>query len=142
MSSPEKDPIRLGLPHRNPFIFIDEVLFLDSRESRCRKVFPSSDPLFLGHFPDNPIVPGVLLTEGLAQAAGLIAGYSSVGPFLLSAIRNMKFPAAAKPEEEILFHAEKMGEMGSLWQFAVRATADLRLVAEGQVILNRVSAAS
>ena len=53
-----KDPESLGLPHREPFVFVDEVLTATKGEAQCLKIFSSDDPMFRGHFPGNPIVPG------------------------------------------------------------------------------------
>jgi 3-hydroxyacyl-[acyl-carrier-protein] dehydratase len=133
------DPIALGLPHREPFVFVDEVTELAAGESACgTKTFSGDEPMFAGHFPGNPIVPGVILTEALAQMAG-IAGGGEGRKFLLSSIRAMKFPAAAKPRELIQLSAKKTGAMGGLWMFAVTATVADRVVADGQVVLNEMS---
>ncbi len=133
-----QSPITLGLPHRPPFVFVDKVISLDAGMSAtCEKTFPPDDPMFQGHFPGNPIVPGVILTEALAQTAG-IAGAS--GPekrrFLLSAIRNMKFPAAARPNETLTLTAKKTTVMGHLWMFEVHAKTPSGFVAEGQIVLS------
>ncbi|MEO6053637.1 MAG: 3-hydroxyacyl-[acyl-carrier-protein] dehydratase FabZ, partial [Chthoniobacterales bacterium] len=89
------------------------------------------------HFPDNPIVPGVILTEALAQTAGIAAASAGASRrFLLSAIRSMKFPKAALPEKTILLEAKKVGEMGSLFQFETKASIDGETVAEGTIILS------
>jgi 3-hydroxyacyl-[acyl-carrier-protein] dehydratase len=134
------DPIALGLPHREPFIFIDEVTALTPGESAvARKCFPHSTPFFAGHFPGRPIVPGVILAEALAQTAGIAASKEGVS-FLLSAIRAMKFPGTALPDEVIHLYAKKTGCMGGLWQFEVRATVGERVVAEGALVLNEVAA--
>lgn len=131
------DPTALGLPHREPFVFVKDVTEVaEGASARGVTQFEAEEPMFRGHFPGNPIVPGVILTEALAQMAG-IAGASGGGRrFLLSAIRNMKFPGAAKPGEEIALEAAKTGEMGGLWMFQVRASVGERVVAEGQVVLN------
>lgn len=132
------DPIAMGLPHREPFVFVDEVLACVPGESaEAHKTFAVSTPFFAGHFPGRPIVPGVILAEALAQTAGIAAGQSGRS-FLLSAIRAMKFPGAALPEERITLSARKLGAMGPLWQFEVRATVGDRVVAEGTVVLNEV----
>lgn len=132
-------PEELGLPHRPPFIFVDRVIEVEPEKSaRGEKTFAPNDPLFTGHFPGNPLVPGVLLTEALAQVAGLAAGQDG-RHFLLSAIRSMKFPSAARPGERIDLTATKTGAMGGLWMFDVKATVNGQTVAEGQIVLNEAS---
>ena len=133
------DPIALGLPHRAPFIFIDEVLEVRAgEEAVCRKTFSPDEPFFAGHFPGDPIVPGVILTEALAQTAG-IAGGGEGRAFRLTAIKAMKFPGAVRPEEEITLKAGKRAAVGGLWQFDVEARAGGRVVAEGVVVLNETA---
>jgi len=129
------DPIQLGLPHRPPFIFIDEVTSVEAgRNANAVKRFSSHEPFLQGHFPGNPIIPGVLITEALAQTAGIAIG----GPgkmFLLTAIRAMKFLRPVRPEERIDLFAECLNEMNGLAQCAVRATCKGESVAEGQLVL-------
>ena len=133
------DPVALGLPHREPFIFVDEALALAPGESaECRKVFPPEEPFFRGHFPGDPLVPGVILAEALAQTAGLAAGQAGRA-FRLSAIRGMKFLRPVRPNEEILLSARKIAMIGGLWQFEVVARVGGVPVAEGVVVLSEVS---
>lgn len=134
---PSHDPIAHGLPHRKPFLFVDRVIEHIPWTGAVGEItFAADDPMFAGHFPGNPIVPGVILTEALAQVAG-IAGASKTG-FLLSAIRAMKFPSPARPGEKILLRATKTGSLGGLIQFSVSAETGGRTVAEGQVVLNEL----
>ncbi len=135
-----------ALPHRPPFVFVRQVLRCDAgRIAECSASFDGDDPMFAGHFPGNPLVPGVILTEALAQTAGIAAasGYpENARPlFLLSAIRGMKFLVSVRPEEEIRLRAEKLAQVGQLLQFKVQASVGGTVVAEGQLVLN-VSAES
>jgi 3-hydroxyacyl-[acyl-carrier-protein] dehydratase len=129
------DPISLGLPHRPPFIFIDEVDNLEAGvQAEARKQFAGDEAFFQGHFPGDPIVPGVLVTEAMAQTAGIAIG----GPgksFLLTAIQAMKFLRPIRPREEIHLRAERIGEVGGLVQCVVEARIEGELVAKGQLIL-------
>lgn len=130
------DPIALGLPHRAPFIFVDEVRAVVPGESaECRQTFPPGEPFFAGHFPGDPLVPGVILTEALAQTAGLAAGQPGRA-FRLSAIRAMKFLRAVRPADEITLSARKVAVVGALWQFEVAARVGGEVVAEGLIVLS------
>lgn len=138
---PCADSRLLGLPHRAPFVFVREILSChDGRTAECATWFDPTDPMFGGHFPGNPLVPGVILTEALAQTAGIAAasGYAEGERplFLLSAIRGMKFLRAVRPAEQIVLRAEKLAKVGDLMQFAVAASVAGETVAEGQLVLS------
>ncbi|MGI8889475.1 MAG: 3-hydroxyacyl-ACP dehydratase FabZ family protein [Chthoniobacterales bacterium] len=129
------------LPHRPPFVFVRHLVRCDpGHTAECTTVFAHDDPMFAGHFPGNPLVPGVILTEALAQTAGIAAasGFPPEAPphFLLSAIRGMKFLRAVRPGEEISLRGEKLAEIGHLWQFKVVAQVAGETVAEGQLVLS------
>lgn len=131
----------LGLPHRPPFVFVREILKCDPGVSvEAATSFASDDPMFAGHFPGNPLVPGVILAEALAQAAGIAAasGYPDEAKplFLLSAIRGMKFFRAVRPGEQIDLRAEKLAQVDELVQFKVEASVKGVRVAEGQLVLS------
>lgn len=132
-----------GLPHRPPFVFVREIIARDPGVSaQCAMVFAADDPMFAGHFPGNPLVPGVILTEALAQTAGIAAAPADAKDakprFLLSGIRAMKFFQAVRPEERIILRAKKLAEVDGLLQFEVEALVADTLVAAGQLVLNVV----
>src|SRR5712691_3102877 len=100
------DPVLAGLPHRPPFVFVRELIqCVPGIAADYAMIFRKEDPIFAGHFPGNPMVPGVILTEALAQTAGIVAAAvyaENARPrFLLSAIRAMKFFHAVHPQERI-----------------------------------------
>ncbi|MFL6521612.1 MAG: 3-hydroxyacyl-ACP dehydratase FabZ family protein [Chthoniobacterales bacterium] len=118
-----------------------EVIECDpGRCVHARMWFEPDDPMFAGHFPGNPIVPGVIITEALAQAAGIAAasGYPETEKpvFLLSAIRTMKFLKAVGPGSKIDLRAEKIAATDALLQFQVTARVDGAIAAEGQLVLS------
>lgn len=131
------DPIACGLPHRPPFVFVDRVTALEAGKRACgTKCFSPEEPFFRGHFPGDPLVPGVILTEALAQVAGLVAQRPGLR---LAAIRSMKFLAPVRPGEVIELSAEQAGasrgESGGLWLFSVVASVAGKPVAEGMLVL-------
>lgn len=103
-------------------------------------MFNREDSMFDGHFPGQPLVPGVILTEALAQTAGIAAASANdvaTAPFfLLTAIRSMKFLRAVKPDECITLRAVKVAQVGELLQFNVTAHVDGADVATGQLVLS------
>jgi 3-hydroxyacyl-[acyl-carrier-protein] dehydratase len=135
----------LGLPHRPPFLFVREVINCEpGLSAECATVFPADDPMFAGHFPGNPLVPGVILTEALAQTAGIAAASAhqeedSRPRFLLSAIRQMKFFGAVRPDQRIILRATKLGQVDDLLQFEVEAIVNGTQVAAGQLVLNAIA---
>ncbi len=128
----------LGLPHRPPFVFVRKLVTREPGVSaECETEFSRDDPIFAGHFPGDPLVPGVILTEALAQTAG-IAAHQENQRFLLSAIRQMKFFRAVRPEENITLRARRIATVGDLLQFDVEALINNKPVAAGQLVLNAI----
>jgi 3-hydroxyacyl-[acyl-carrier-protein] dehydratase len=134
------DPIYHGLPHREPFIFIDSVREVSGGgKAICFKTFSGAEPFFRGHFPGDPLVPGVILSEALAQTAGIAAGRVAEGKsYRLSAIKQMKFLRPVRPGDGIQLEALRIAVVGNLLQFQVSATVAGEAVAEGVIVLNAV----
>jgi 3-hydroxyacyl-[acyl-carrier-protein] dehydratase len=108
--------------------------------AECRTVFQPNELMFAGHFPGDPIVPGVILAEALAQTAGIAAERASPrksrSPFLLSGIRQMKFFQAVRPGDQIMLRATKSGELNNCLQFSVEAIVNGKQVAAGEIALS------
>ncbi|MBN1309308.1 MAG: hypothetical protein JXA18_15395 [Chitinispirillaceae bacterium] len=133
------------LPHRPPFLFVDRVIRLipDRRIVAERDLLPN-EPHFAGHFPGKPIMPGVLVTDALAQTSGLLWGFSKVikndgNPekpelFYLAAV-TMKYIQPAVPGETLCLCAETDRVFDRLHTFNVEATCGRRLIAKGALTL-------
>jgi 3-hydroxyacyl-[acyl-carrier-protein] dehydratase len=112
--------IQAMLPHRYPFLFIDRVVAWEPNASIvARKLVSMSDPILQGHFPGNPIMPGVVQVEAMAQAAALLAQLSgafdpSTQLCLFTGIQDAKFRAPVVPGDvlDIEVNAERLGRIG------------------------------
>jgi 3-hydroxyacyl-[acyl-carrier-protein] dehydratase len=93
------------LPHREPFLFIDEIIKADKDEIIAKHVFTDKEFFFKGHFPEYPVTPGVILIETMAQAGG--AGLRKIGAlpgdalFFLATVDKAKFRKQVRPNEEV-----------------------------------------
>jgi len=88
------------LPHRDPFLFIDEVETHDQVNIAARRLWKGDEFFFAGHFPHYPVVPGVILVETMAQAGGVgvkLQGISAAGTFFMAAMNNIKFRRQVRP---------------------------------------------
>jgi 3-hydroxyacyl-[acyl-carrier-protein] dehydratase len=99
------------LPHRDPFLFVDELESYDEERIVGKKTFGSDEFFFPGHFPDYPVVPGVLLIEAMAQCGG--AGVNAQGTlgqalFFLATVEKAKFRRQVKPDETLRFEIENI----------------------------------
>jgi len=132
------------LPHRYPFLLVDKIVDIDEDKSAVGiKNVTVNEPHFTGHFPDNPIMPGVLLIEGMAQTAGAIcarkAGTGSNLVYFMT-IDNARFRKPVVPGDRVEFHVVKQKQRGNIWKFHCDAKVDGQLVAEadiGAMIVNK-----
>jgi 3-hydroxyacyl-[acyl-carrier-protein] dehydratase len=129
------------LPHGLEFRFIDRLLRLEpGRNGAGDYLVRGDEPFLRGHFPGEPLFPGVLLVEGGAQLAGTVAQCDPAIPPLpglkLTAISKMKILGSARPGEVIRFEADITGRMAKLIQATVRAYVLDQRVMEGEIILS------
>ena len=125
------------LPHRYPFLMVDKIIEIDGDNSAIGiKNVTVNEPQFTGHFPDHPIMPGVLLVEGMAQTAGAIcARKSGSGSDLVyfMTIDNARFRKPVIPGDRVEFHVVKQKQRGNIWKFHCDAKVDGHLVAEADI---------
>ena len=128
--------IMAALPHRYPMLLVDRVLRLTKdRSITALKAVSFNEGFFQGHFPGRPIMPGVLIVEALAQAAGVLAveslGLAGSGKLVyFMAIEGAKFRAPVEPGCLLQLDVEFVQKRSSVCKFAGRATVDGKLAAE------------
>jgi len=128
--------VMAALPHRYPMLLVDRVESLDPDKGIVAiKAVTINEPFFQGHFPGRPIMPGVLIVEALAQAAGVLAvealGLAGSGKLVyFMAIEGAKFRAPVEPGVLLRLEVEFVQKRSSVCKFAGRATIDGKLAAE------------
>ncbi len=137
LSSADVLEIMKLLPHRYPFLMVDKIIEIDSDNSAIGiKNVTANEPQFTGHFPESPIMPGVLLIEGMAQTAGAIcAKKDGIGGNLVyfMTIDNARFRKPVVPGDRVEFHVVKLKQRGTIWKFHCDAKVDGNLVAEADI---------
>lgn len=129
--------IRDIIPHRYPFLLVDKILEVEPGK-RCVgiKNVTANEPFFQGHFPGNPIMPGVLIVEALAQTGGIAAALvqenkDKLGVF--TGIESMKFRKQVVPGDTLKLEAEILTLRRGLAKVKVKATVDDQVAAEGEI---------
>jgi len=138
----ERNEIERLIPHRHPFLWIDRVQELEPGV-RCvaEKLVDPADPVFAGHFPAKPILPGVFLIEAVAQTAGVMLGSatqdaaarSGEGVALLAAVNRFKFLKPVIPGQNLRIETKKLTELGQMACIAGTVWADGEIVAKGEL---------
>jgi len=134
------------LPHRYPFLLIDKVLdFEVGRSLTAIKNISFNEPQFTGHFPSQPIMPGVLIIEALAQATGILAFKSEVGKpqdgqiYMLVGIDNARFKKMVVPGDQIVLKVEVLTVKRGIWKFKGSAYVDDMLVTSAELMCTQKS---
>ena len=127
------------LPHRYPFLMVDRIYDMKGDESCIGlKNVTMNEPFFQGHFPQFPVMPGVLIIEGLAQTAGALCvhslgeGYKAELVYFMG-IDNAKFRRPVVPGDQLHYHVRKIRNRGRVWRFYGEAKVNGQVVAEAEV---------
>jgi len=131
--------IQAVLPHRYPFLLVDRVDSLGGDKIVARKLVTANEPFFQGHFPGNPIMPGVLILEALAQAGALLAA-PQVGfdpahdAIFLMAIDKVKFRKPVVPGDVLMLEVVPLRKGGAVWKMRGEAKVGDIVVAEAEFV--------
>ncbi len=128
------------LPHRYPFVMIDRVLsVVPDKSVEALKNVTINEPFFQGHFPEKPVMPGVMMLEGMAQAGGVLAFCSepeNVGEKLLyfAGIDKARFRKPVGPGDQIMYTVELLKKKRGIWKMSALAHVDGQKVAEAELL--------
>jgi 3-hydroxyacyl-[acyl-carrier-protein] dehydratase len=127
------------LPHRYPFLLVDRVLEASDDKLVALKNVTMNEPFFQGHFPGQPVMPGVLIIEAMAQAGGLLAARSAgfdrtkqVVYFM--AIDKAKFRKPVVPGDQLILELVPLRKGGAVWKFRGEAKVAGQLVCEAELL--------
>lgn len=126
------------LPHRYPFLLIDRIIDVDGDNSATGiKNVTFNEPHFQGHFPGQPVMPGVLIVEAMAQVAGAIslkaAGSDQPSLVYFLTIDNAKFRKPVVPGDRLEIKVKKIKKRGNIVRFACEAFVESAMVAEAEI---------
>lgn len=129
------------LPHRYPFLLIDRVLDCKPGETlTALKNVTINEPFFPGHFPQRPVMPGVLILEAMAQATGLLA-FASLGSapakdeiYYFVGIDKARFREPVEPGDQLVFKVKVLASKRGIWKFAGTAEVNGRVAAEAELM--------
>ena len=124
------------LPHRKPFLFVDEITGISEEKITAKYIFTEGEFFFKGHFPEYPVVPGVILIETMAQSGG--AGLRKIGVigagalFFLATVDKVKFRRQVRPGEEVRSEIENLRVSPKMIKQAGKAYVGDELAAEAE----------
>ncbi len=127
------------LPHRYPFLLVDKVIEYDEDALVALKNVTVNEPYFMGHFPENAVMPGVLIVEALAQAGAILAYLKAKSNpqkhlFFLAGVDNAKFKQVVLPGDQLFLDVHIAGHKGSFWKLHGEAKVDGKIVCSVDIL--------
>ncbi|HEY7715709.1 MAG TPA: 3-hydroxyacyl-ACP dehydratase FabZ [Candidatus Binatia bacterium] len=128
-----------SIPHRYPFLLVDRIIEIHGTEKIVGvKNVSMNEHFFQGHFPDKPVMPGVLICEAMAQVGAIFAhnargGIADNKVFVLTGLDNVKFKRPVEPGDQLRMELTCLKRRGSFWKMQGTATVDGKLVAQAEI---------
>ena len=118
----DTEEIKKLIPHREPFLFVDTCeIIVPGEHGKSFKLFAENEYFFKGHFPDNPIVPGVIIVEAMAQTAGIVVSYKlkdfNEKSVLFMSVNKAKFRKPILPNEQVVFEVKFLNSVRDVYKF-------------------------
>ena len=135
------DDIFKYLPHREPFLFVDEVMNINKgSDIHAIKRLTGEEDYFRGHFPNNPVMPGVIIIEALAQASGIL-GFQTMDKtpeegsiYVFAGVDKVRFRRRVGPGDDIHLYSKILNEKRGIWKFECRAEVDNEIVCSATIL--------
>ena len=135
------DDIFKYLPHREPFLFVDEVMNINKgSDIHAIKRLTGEEDYFRGHFPNNPVMPGVIIIEALAQASGIL-GFQTMNKtpeegsiYVFAGVDKVRFRRRVGPGDDIHLYSKILNEKRGIWKFECRAEVDNEIVCSATIL--------
>tara|TARA_B100001057_G_C22756776_1_gene914146 strand:+ start:565 stop:1005 length:441 start_codon:yes stop_codon:yes gene_type:complete len=136
-----RDEILKYLPHRDPFLFIDEVISIEEGDNIHALMNIKDDDVFLeGHFPGNPIVPGVILIEAMGQASGIL-GFKTMNKtpeegsiYVIAGVDKARFRQRVFPGDRVDIFSKVLGSKNGIWKFECFSEVNGKLVCSANIL--------
>lgn len=120
--------IESAIPHRSPMLLIDEVVEQSDSHIICRKTFREDEFFLQGHYPDNPIVPGIILCESSMQTgAVLLSKFGGEGTPVATRMNDVRFKKIVRPGDTVEIHAELIEKLSNAFFMKAKVTVDGKL---------------
>ena len=131
------EEIKKLIPHRDPFLFVDTCeIIIPGEHAKSEKLFFANEYFFKGHFPNNPIVPGVIIVEAMAQTAGIVVSYNlkdyDEKSVLFMSVSKAKFRKPILPNDKILFEVRFLNKVKNVYKFSGLALKNDTKVSESE----------
>ena len=136
----DNNQVRKLLPHREPFLFIDEVLEVSNDLIVAKRFVSPKEDFFKGHFPNFPIMPGVLVLEAMAQSSALLGSHimsqsaDDKSMYLLCGVEKVRFKKKVLPGDTLIFKSSVLSSRRGIWKFKCSAYSEEELVCSAEIL--------